>query len=50
MPEIPPSLLDRFLRSDATMYAETGELPRDTVDEDVCSPRAAGFAIGGALL
>ena len=33
MPEIPPFLLNRFLRSDATMYAGTGDLTRDTVDK-----------------
>ena len=33
MPETPPSLLDRFLRSDATMYAGPGEITRDYVDK-----------------
>src|SRR6478672_12691184 len=28
MPETSPSLLDRFLRSDATMYAGLGEIPQ----------------------
>ena len=33
MPETPPSLLDRFLRSDATTYAGLGEITRDYVDK-----------------
>ena len=33
MPETSPSLLDRFLRSDATMYAGLGEITRDYVDK-----------------
>jgi hypothetical protein len=33
MPEIPPSLLNRFLRSDAPTYAGTGEPTRDHADK-----------------
>ena len=33
MPETPPSLLDRFLGSDATMYAGPGEITRDYADK-----------------
>jgi hypothetical protein len=33
MPEIPPSLLDRFLRLDATTYTGTGEPTRDHADK-----------------
>jgi hypothetical protein len=33
MPEIPPSLLDRYLRSDATRHAGLGEITRDYVDK-----------------
>jgi hypothetical protein len=33
MTDTPPSLLDRFLRSDATMYAGPGETTRDYTDK-----------------
>ena len=33
MPETSPSVLDRFLGSDATMYAGPGEITRDYVDK-----------------
>src|SRR6478735_5775294 len=33
MPETPPSLLDRVLRSDATMYSGLGEITRDYADK-----------------
>ncbi len=39
MPETPPSLLDRFLRSDATMYAGPGEITARLCQTRCCLPR-----------
>ena len=39
MPETPPSVLDRFLGSDATMYAGPGEITRGLCQTRCCLPR-----------